>query len=203
MSWVATFYPACRYHVFLSHSRENHDDLVRPVFDRLVERRIEPWIDRHHYAYGADSRTALQSALIECRHVVFFVTDQMIASPRGWCVLELAYAELLQRNLSTSAGPLTNVFLPLYFVPQSHPLLPRTVWQAARDRGAFHDPAGGLDRVSWATDEILAFLRREQRSVKQLATRVRTDSSFGESIATPPGLRRRVTKFDPQAIPEE
>ena len=128
MPWRADYFPPCRRHVFLSHSREDHDDLVRPVYDALVEHRIEPWIDRHHYPYGADSRTALQAALLECRHVVFFVTEAMVASGRGWCAFELAYTELLQRNLTTSTGPLSNLFLPLYFIPQTHALLPRTVW---------------------------------------------------------------------------
>lgn len=201
MPWQVSYLPPCRQHVFLSHSREDHDDLVRPVYDRLVEGRVEPWLDRHHYPYGADSRTALQSALLECRHVVFFVAEAMVANPRGWCVLELAYAELLQRNLTLPTGPLQNVILPLYFVPQGHALLPQTVWQAARDRGAFHDPTGGLDRVSWAVEQIASFLKREEERTRQLAARIRRDKSFRESLTFPVGLRDRVSVFRPKPLP--
>ena len=203
MPWQVSYFPPCRHHAFLSHSREDHDDLVRPVYNALVGQRVASWIDRHHYPSGVDSRTALKTSLLESRHVVFFVTEAMIASGRGWCVLELAYSELLQQNLTTAIGPLANLLLPLYFVPQGHASLPRTVWQVARDRGAFHDPRGGLDRVSWAVAEIRAFLSREARSAKQNATRARKDATFRESLETPEGLRRRVTRFDPQAIPEE
>jgi hypothetical protein len=201
--WRVEFFPKCRFHVFLSHSREDHDELVRPVYDRLVERRIAPWIDRHHYPYGADSRSALQQSLVECRHTVFFVTESLILSSRGWCVLELAYAELLQRSVLAPSGPLSNIFLPLLFIPQSHALLPRTVWQAIRDRGNFHDTAKDLDPVAWACAEIERFLKREQQTAAQLKARARRDGTFRQSLPLANGLRDRITKFEPQTIPEE
>lgn len=202
MAWIADFFPPCAYHVFLSHSREDHDGLVRPVYDRLRALEIASWIDRHHYPFGADSRTALQNSLLECRHTVFFLTRSMLASPRGWCVLELAYSELLQRSLTVPAGPLSNTFLPLFFVSQADPVLPRTVWQATRDCGVFHDPEGGLDAVTWAVAEIRTFLIREARTAKQNATRAKKDVTFRESLRAPTGLRERVCRFDPQAVPE-
>jgi len=127
----------------------------------------------------------------------------MIASPRGWCVLELAYTELLQRSVLAPSGPLSNTFLPLFFVPQNHHLLPRTVWQAIRDRGNFHDTTKGLDPVTWACMEIERFLKREQRMTIGLKARAGRDRTFRQSLPLSTGLRDRVTKFDPQPIPEE
>jgi hypothetical protein len=196
VSFAIRYYPPCVHHVFLSHSREDHDALVRPVYDRLVATGVTPWIDRHHYAYGRNSRAALQSAILECRHVAFFVTPAMLASGRGWCPLELGYTEILQHNLMAPGGPLTNLFLPLYFLPQTDPLLPRTVWQAVRDRGRFHD-AGSTDRVTWAADEIVRFFRREQKQAVQLQKQAKRDSKIRSLLPIANGIRQRVTLFEP------
>ena len=203
MSFVVRDFPRCVHHVFLSHSREDHDALVRPVYDQLVAAGVTPWIDRHHYAYGRDSRAALQSAILECRHVVFFVTPAMLASGRGWCSFELAYAEILQSNLHAPDGPLANLLLPLFFVPQSDPILPRTVWQATRDRGVFHDPARNLDTVAWVVGEVIRFLRREQRRAATLTTRIRRDTELQDTLERVGGLRDRVTRFHPRRLPPE
>lgn len=196
MLWQISSFPDCTKHVFLSHSREDHDDLVRPVFERLEAAAVKPWIDRHHYPYGRDSRIALQSSILECRHVVFFVTPAMLASGRGWCPLELGYTEILQYNLMAPGGPLTNLFLPLYFLPQSDPHLPRTVWQAVRDRGRFHDD-GSTDRVTWAADEIVRFLRREQKQALQLLKQAKRDPKIRSLLPVANGIRQRVTLFEP------
>lgn len=203
VSWLVDYFPRCEFHVFLSHSREDHDRLVRPVHDSLRRQHYASWLDHHHYPYGVDSRTALRAAVLTCRHVVFFVTDAMVANARGWCVLELAYAELLQQNLTTAEGPHANVVLPLFFVSQASKKLPRTVWQSIRDRGAFHNPNGGLDAVAWATGRIMAFLKQESRNARRQTERSNRDVMFQESLASPIGLFERVTKFDPQPIPEE
>ena len=201
MGWIIDYFPPCRHHVFLSHSREDHDTLVRPVYERLVAAGVAPWIDRHHYPYGRDSRSALQASVLDCRHVVFFVTPAMLASPRGWCVLELGYAEILQSNLHAPGEPLAHLFLPLFFVPQSDAALPRTVWQAVRDRGAFHDPTRTPDALGWATDEICQFLRREERLASNWKARARRDADSRDALSTTNGLRQRVTHFAPVPLP--
>ncbi len=203
MSFAVQDFPRCTHHVFLSHSREDHDSLVRPVYDRLVGVGVTPWIDRHHCPYGRDSRSALQSAILNSRHVVFFVTPAMLVSGRGWCPFELAYAEIMQTNLQSADGPLVNCFLPLYFVPQADGDLPRTVWQATRDRGAFHDPDRNPDRIGWAVELIIRFLRAEQRFASEKAARVGRDQDISDLLSGVGGLRDRVTKFHPRRLPPE
>ncbi len=203
MSWTVARFPDCTHHTFLSHSREDHDTLVRPVFARLKSDGINPWIDRHHYQYGPDSRTALQDAILRCRHVVFFITPALLKSPRGWCVLELAYAEILNRTLTFQGEQLTNVFLPLMFLPKSSRRGMRTVWQPLRDRAAFCPVEDGTARVNWACLEITRFLKAEQRKAADIQKTLERDSKFRKLIASETGLRDRIARFDPQPIPEE
>jgi hypothetical protein len=75
--------------------------------------------------------------------------------------MELAYSELLQANLIHTGGPLLNFMLPLFFLDRNDAELSRTAWGTLRDRGIFHHPSDG-DPVSWAVDQIVAFLHREQ-----------------------------------------
>ena len=201
MFWQPDSYPICTHHVFLSHSREDHDALVRPVYDGLREKGVIGWLDREAYTYGRDSRTALKCAVLESRHVVFFVTPAMIASGRGWCVFELAYVELLQAALVRPGGALANLFLPLYFVPQSDPALPRTVWQAPRDRGRFHDPAADGPPGPWAVREVVRFLRTEERLAADFRSRARADREFKTELRKKRGLFDRACRFDPQPLP--
>jgi hypothetical protein len=102
--WQLQSYPVCTHHVFLSHSREDHDPLVRPVSDALVADGVVPWLDREDYYYGRDSRSALRDGVLRSRHAVFFVTAELIASGRGWCAFELAFAEVLQATLAWPGG---------------------------------------------------------------------------------------------------
>jgi hypothetical protein len=109
MFWKVDSFPKCEYHVFLSHSREDQADLVRPVYDQLLNLQIVPWLDQEDYYYGRSSRAALRDGILNSRHVVFFVTDAMLASARGWCILELAYAELIDLTLQEAGGQLLKV----------------------------------------------------------------------------------------------
>jgi hypothetical protein len=198
--WEIQFYPKCTHHVFLSHCAEDRNELVFPLFERLRAGGIIPWLDRHDYPYGRNSRAALRDAILSCRHVAFLITDAMLASARGWCVQELAWAELLQDNLLQTGGPtLLNVSLPLYFVRQDDPRLPRSVWQACRDKGPVC-PAG-VDRVGWAFDHIRAFLERESRLATELRQFARTNPPFRSKLQGRSGFRDRVTRFDPQPLP--
>lgn len=201
MFWTVHSYPPCTHHVFLSHCREDHDPLIRPAYDRLRAAGAEVWLDREDYHYGRDSRGALRDAVLRSRHVVFFVTRAMLSTGRGWCVLELAYAELLQATLTRTGGPLANVLLPLFFVPQTDADLPRSVWQLARDRGRFHDPAADADPAAWAAAEIARFLRDEQALAKDIAALARKDAAFRAELRGRPGLLERATRFDPGPIP--
>ena len=200
MLWTIEFLPRCGHHVFLSHSAEDRETLAFPLFRFLTGRGIRVWLDRHDYPYGRTSRAALRDAIVGCRHVVFLVTDAMLNSARGWCVQELAWAELLQDNLLHEGAPhLVNCLLPLYFVPQDDARLPRTVWQAERDRGAFAPT--DADRIAWAAEQILAFLKREEARAFELRKYARTKKTFRDRLKSLSGLTERVTNFDPHRMP--
>lgn len=197
MLWQVASFPKCEHHVFLSHCAEDRDALVSPVYDRLVATGVTPWLDREDYYYGRDSRAALRDGILRSRHVVFFVTRAMLTVPRGWCVLELALAELLELSFRVRGGQLANVFLPLFLIPQASADLPRSVWQLARDRGRFH--AGG-DPVEWCAAEIRAFLVRERRLALDVARQVKGDPALAKLLNQTPGLIDRVTKFHPARL---
>ncbi len=191
--WTIEFYPPCTHHVFLSHSAEDREELVLPVFRRLRERGVLPWIDRHDYPYGRGSRAALRDGILTCRHSVFFVTSAMLTQARGWCVQELAWAELLQDNLLRPGGPaLQNVLLPLYFVPPADDRLVRSVWQSVRDRGPFRPR--GYRWIDWAVDQIAGFLSRENSHAARLGAHALDDHAFRTQLNARSGLLTRVTQ---------
>lgn len=200
MLWQIRSFPKCRYHVFLSHSQEDRDGLVRPVAEGLVASGVSPWLDEADYNYGRSSRESLQDAVLSSRHVVFFVTDAMLESARGWCVLELAYAEILDANLQGRGGRLANAYLPLFLVEQGDPRLPRTVWQAVRDRGHFMPKDSAVSAHEWCQREIGNFLRREQQKCNDVNDSCRTDGRLTGEIDQTPGLLVRVTRFQPRRI---
>lgn len=200
MFWEITSFPRCEYHAFLSHCADDRDWLVHRVYDELQRRGIIPWLDREDYYYGRDSRTALRDGLLRSRHVVFFITAGMMRYTRGWCPMELAYANLLQANLLTAGGPLLNYELPLYFLDRADDELPRTAWAALRDRGRFHHPSDG-DAVGWAVDQIEGFLRREQSLATDLMKSMLPTRPIRRELDRRPGLVDRVIRFDPGPIP--
>jgi TIR domain len=200
MFWQITSYPRCEFHVFLSHCAIDRSTLVHSVYDELKRRGIAPWLDREDYYYGRDSRTALRDGLLKSRHVVFFVTLGMMDYRRGWCLMELAYSDLLQANLFHAGGPLLNFELPLFFLDQTDVELSRTAWGALRDRGSFHHPSDG-DPFTWAVDQIVAFLHREQDLALDMAKVLVPGQQVYDSLADRPGLVQQVTQFDPSPIP--
>lgn len=200
MLWQIQSFPKCRYHVFLSHSQEDRDGLVRPLAERLTASGISPWLDEADYNYGRSSRESLQDAVLASRHAVFFVTDAMLQSARGWCVLELAYAEILDANLQGRGGRLAHAYLPLFLVEQDDPRLPRTVWQAVRDRGHFMPRGSTASTQEWCEQEIRNFLRREQQKCNEVNESCRMDDLLVGEIDRTPGLLVRVTRFQPRRI---
>ncbi len=168
------------------------------MYEALITKGIKPFIDIEAYYYGRDSRTALRDGVLNSRHMIFFVTDAMLESSRGWCVLELAFAELLDANLTHRGGRLANVILPLFLVPQSDARLPRSVWQLARDRGRFFEASSGLTEVAWCVTEICQFLTRESRLCKHMLEACKSDDGFAEQLKKTHGLFDRMTKFQPR-----
>ena len=200
MFWQISSFPRCKHHVFLSHCAIDRPKLVHRVYDELMRRRIVPWLDKEEYYYGRDSRTALRDGLLRSRHVVFFVTLGMMDYRRGWCLMELAYSELLQANLIHAGGPLVNFELPLFFLDRNDAALSRTAWNTLRNRGIFHHPSDG-DPVTWAVDQIVAFLHREQDLALDMAKAIVPGQPVYKTLASRYGLVERVTQFDPSPVP--
>jgi hypothetical protein len=199
MFWQITSFPRCEYHVFLSHCAEDRTDLVHPVHEELKRKGIIPWLDRDDYYYGRDSRTALRDGLLRSRHVVYFITLGMMDYRRGWCAMELAYSDLVQSNLLHPGGPLLNFELPLIFLDCTDVGLPRTAWDALRDRGKFHHPEDG-EPVIWAVKNIVEFLHREQDLALDLSKVLVPGEPGHSAISGRRGLIERVTQFDPSPI---
>ena len=195
--WKIERLPPCTHHVFLSHCAEDRVRLVQPVFDALEDNAYGPWLDRHHYPRGQGAFAALREGIIHCRHVVYFVTARFLAQGRGWGSVELAYSNLLQENLSFRLE-LCHIQFPLFFVPQGKVSLLRSAWRPLVERGRFYPP-GRVDRraVNWATQEIMTFIRQEERRGAFLADQVQNDPSFQSFLEEEPHLLQRIMCGDP------
>ena len=112
MLWKVEPFPRSVFHVFLSHSGEDKDALVRPVYNELRNRKYECFIDVEDFYHGRGSLDGLRAAILDSRHVVIFITDNMLQSPRGWCPIEMAYAELLELSFHTVGAKLLNTVFP-------------------------------------------------------------------------------------------
>lgn len=190
-------FPKCKNHIFLSHCQEDRDSLVRPVYEALAKEGVVSFIDVADYYYGRDSRSALKDGILDSRHVIFFITDAMLNNARGWCVFELAFSELLDSNFHFRGGKLATAFLPLFLIPQIDDRLPRSVWQAVRDRGRFVDPTE-TDLVTWCCLQIREFLQRESRLSKNWAKLAKEDNELSDDLKRVSGRLDRVTKFQPR-----
>jgi hypothetical protein len=201
--WQVRHLPCCTHHVFLSHCAEDRARLVQPVYNALANNRCLPWLDRHHYPRGQGAFEALREGILCCRHVVYFVTAQFLSQGRGWNSVENAYANLLQENLRFGSLELCHVQFPLFFLPRGHAILERSAWGALGQRGRSY-PAGRVDggAVIWATQEIMNFIRQEERRGVALAAQVQADPNFQPLLAAEPNLLRRVMCADPLPVPE-
>ncbi len=200
MLWQLQFFPVCTHHVFLSHCREDRECLVFPLYSALQQRQIVPWLDQHDYPYGRTSLAALRDEVLKCRHAVFLITEAMLVQSRGWSIVELAWADVLQENLREAGGVLQNIILPLFFVRQGHELLPRTVWQSVRDRGVFYRHEDG-DELTWAVSQIAGFLGREASRGLDNAAWLRQDSEARARLNARVGLVKRIKALHPTPGP--
>jgi hypothetical protein len=135
-------------------------------------------------------------------HTVFLVTDALLAQPRGWSIVELAWADLLQENLRESGGVLQTVALPLFFLKRDDGRLLRSAWQPLRDQGAFHRPEDG-DALAWAIRQVSAFVRREATRGVENAIWLEQDRGERLRLQKRKGLVERITARHPGPIPEE
>jgi hypothetical protein len=87
-------------------------------------------------------------------------------------------------------------------LPRGHVTLQRSAWTPIIERGRFYPP-GRVDRdaVTWATQEITAFIREKERRGQDLATQLEHDPRFQPLLDAEPNLLRRVMCADPLPIP--
>lgn len=200
--WGIRHLPRCTHHVFLSHCAEDRDRLVQPLYSALENARYFPWFDKHHYPAGQGAFEALREGIIHCRHIVYLVTAPFLAQGRGWNSIENGYANLLQENLHFKSLELCHIQLPLFFLPQGHTVAQRSAWGPLLQRGRRYPP-GRVDSaaVTWVTQEIIAFIRQEERRGLSLAEQIANDPGFRPLLADEPNLLRRVMCADPPPIP--
>ena len=109
-NWEIKSWLPCKHHVFLSHSREDHDRLVRPVFAELERRGLSPWIDYHHYPAGRDAVQSLREELLRSRHIAYFLHPaRRFCHACGWINVERTLAELIQRQLTLPQAEIAHV----------------------------------------------------------------------------------------------
>lgn len=183
----------------MSHCREDAGELVLPVYDRLLQRGVSPWLDRHDYPFGPTTIQALQDGILKSRHVVFFITPSMLNVARGWCVIEYTLSRILQSNLHRTME-MSHVLLPLFFVKRDDPQLARSVWRDLIERGAFFDPgATDSNTVEWAAGQIIGFLGNEHIHTEYVSQLMRQVPSFARMMEEP-GLIERITNMQPASI---
>lgn len=200
MLWQIQSFPPCTHHIFLSHCAEDRGELVFPLFENLQRSSVIPWLDQHDYPYGRTSFEALRDGVLKSRHVVFLVTKAMLAQPRGWGIVELAWTELLQSNLVEPGGVLQNIILPLFFVKPTSSRLLRSVWRTISDRAPFYSNKDG-DPIAWASHHVCEFVLREQQFGLDNALGLEQDSHARARLGTRPGLIERITARTPDPIP--
>jgi len=200
MLWQIQFFPLCTHHVFLSHCREDRESLVIPLSRELDEQGVIPWLDQHDYPYGQASFEALRAGVLKCRHVVFLVTQRMLSQARGWGIVELAWAELLQENLREPGGALQTVALPLFFLDPANARLRRSPWQTLHDKAVYHRRRDG-GRVAWAARQVSAFVLREAQRGLDNGIWLEQDSRARARLGARQGLLERITALHPGPIP--
>jgi TIR domain-containing protein len=202
-SWVIDHWPVLGFDVFLSHCAEDRDELVIPVFERLRDLSVLPWIDRHLFPIAVDPLDALRANLLRCRHVIYIVTPKLLKQGRGWCAAERSFAELIQRQFQFAASSLWTFEVPLLFVDPTEvifrrsvyaPLLPRTQSYAGRFQR-------GQSRVDWAVATIQALLQQQHAETDRLTDQLTADVDLGHYVDSRSGLRIRLSSHLPIPIP--
>jgi hypothetical protein len=215
--WKITFWPSCTHHVFLSHCREDRDQLVLPVFEELERRGIIPWIDQHHYPIARDALQALREGLLACR----LLTPAALANGRGWMAVERSFADAIQRRMIYGEES-AHVELPLLMVPSDHATFQQSIWRSlidkcrnissaavpsrARPRRAIlrrTTPAPQAEprseRVQLCADTIENFVKQEEQWASEIADRMGQDSGMQSHYADE-NRSRRVLAASPQRI---
>lgn len=204
-SWSIRHWPKdAGFHCFLSHCAENRDSLVLPVFHRLIEQGLIPWIDEHHYPLATDSFHALRSRMLLCRHVIYFITPQLLRQGRGWCAAERVYAELIQSHLRSPGRELWSFELPLVFLQNrsDERLLRSTYSSLVAGQGNYCPyPLSQRRRcIDWSARQIARLVQQQYADQQFLFDVVEADSDLRNHLDRMPGLRQRLLSSAPDRL---
>ena len=203
-TWRISQWPECEFHVFLSHSAEDRDDLIFPIKRALEAGGVVAWLDCHHYPIAAGSHEALREALLRCRHLVYFVTSETLRQARGWIHAERTYGELIQAHGRFFDKELFRYELPLFFVKNDHKTLLRSTWHSLMaDKGRFFRAKRGStksDQINWAVEQITSFIKKEQRRAVDIAHHVQHDPELFRRFSKEQHLMRRIAAADPPEL---
>lgn len=200
--WRIEHWPPLEHDVFLSHCREDKEDLVLPVFQQLAMQNVLPWFDWQDYPLATKSLEALRSGLLKCRHVIYFITPSFLRQGRGWCAVERSYSDLIQQHFVFGNATFWNFELPLVFLPRkkaSHEKLATTVWLPVMERGIWFDARANREMtpVDWAVEQIKSLLQQQRAELNGLEQRLQTDNSLQTHLDNYTGLKKRLTSTMP------
>jgi len=202
--WQIRFWPACTRYAFLSHCREDRERLVLPIDAALKQRNCRTWIDRQDYPSGRDAFEVLRDKILECRHIIYFVTSSYLKQGRGWTGVERAIGSIVQHNLRHGSSEIGHVELPLFFVPEDHDPLRCSAWggTVGSGRGLFYPP-GRTDAgaAGWAVKAILHFIWQEQQYALEVADRTTRDANLNNRLLTEQNLHDRILAISPPPLP--
>ena len=201
-AWTVDYWPRVGCHVFLSHSAEDRDRLVLPVYEELRKQQIIPWIDRHDYPAGRNSVEALREEILRCRHVVYFVTSAMLRQGRGWPPMERTLASVAQEQAVWKGIEFQHSELPLLFVERDHPVFQRSVWQPLLMKSISFSTSRAKreSRRDWAVRKVIEFVDQEFRWAEDVRKRLRHDADARNHFAGSVNLLRRIRAVDPAMI---
>jgi hypothetical protein len=198
--WLIHDWPLVGFHAFLSHSAEDRDSLVLPVFERLQQRNFVPWIDLFEYPLGRDPLDALRDEILRCRHVIYFITPAMLRQGRGWCAAERTIADQIQRQVIWQGKELQHIEMPLIFVEPDHAMLRRSLWQPILQRGVHYRKSRRNtkeSRVDWAVRMISQFIEREAEWARDVRAKLRRGAPAWQHFQQESRLIRRLRARNP------
>jgi len=183
------WWPEPRFHAFLSHSAEDRSRLVEPVRQELLARCITPWFDQTEYPAGMDPFYTLQESLLDCLHVVYFVTHANVSQGRGWSASERTISTNIQSHFISGPDTLHNYQLALYFTPQTHTETMKSVWNPLRQYGrTTNHRVGSQNSIKWAADTIEEFLKDQYQHRLGTLHKIAQDSSLKQFVDKHQGL---------------
>jgi TIR domain len=184
-------WPSPRFHVFLSHVAEDRNRLIEHVHRKLIKNRITPWYDQTDYPAGMEPIDTLQESLLNCHHVVYFITACNLSQGRGWSSAERAISSRINRHFHISSHAVHHYELPLFLVPHHHTETARSIWNPLRQGGKQCPHRIGTENsIDWAVNVITRFVSEQQELRREILTKIARIHSLKSQIDLHRGMKR-------------